>query len=47
MTGLRQACGLMTQGFQEMCLGVEVVVQKTLLEATTHDRAFAAKDLDL
>ena len=33
-----------------MCLGVEVVVQKTLLEATAHDRAFAAKatkDLDL
>ena len=50
MTGLRQACGLMTQGFQEACLGVEVVVQKMLLEATANDRAFtakAAKDLDL
>ena len=50
MTGLRQACGLMTEGFQEVCLGVEVVVQKTLQEATAHDQAFtakAAKDLDL
>ena len=50
MTGLRQACGIMMEGFQEACLGVEVVVQKALLEATTHDRAFTAKatqDLDL
>ena len=50
MTGLRQACGIMMEGFREACLGVEVVVQKTLLEATAHDRAFAAKaaqDLDL
>ena len=33
-----------------MCLGVEVVVQKTLQEATAHDQAFttkAAQDLDL
>ena len=50
MTGLRQACGLMMEGFQEACLGVEVVVQKTLQEATAHDQAFtakAARDLDL
>ena len=50
MTGLREACGLMFQGFQEACLGVEVVVQKTILEATAQDRAFtakAAKGLDL
>ena len=33
-----------------MCLGIEVVVQKALLEATVHDWAFTAKaaqDLDL
>ena len=50
MTGLREACGLMFQGFQVACLGVEVVVQKTLLEVTAQDRALtakAAKDLDL
>ena len=50
MTRLRQTCGLMTQGFEEVCLGVEVVVQKMLLEATATDRAFttkAAKDLNL
>ena len=50
MLGLRQACGLMMEGFQEACLGIEVVVQRTLLEATAHDWAFTAKatqDLDL
>ena len=50
MTGLQEACGLMFQGFQEAWYGIEVVVQKTLLEATAQDRAFtakAAKDLDL
>ena len=50
MTGLRQACGIMMEGFWEACLGVEVVVQKALLEVTAHDRAFTAKvaqDLDL
>ena len=50
MTSLRKACGLMSEGFQQACLDVEVVVQKTLLEATAHDRAFTtktAKDLDL
>ena len=50
MTGLRQACGLMMEGFREACLGIEVVVQKALLEAIAHDRAFATKaaqDLDL
>ena len=50
MTGLRQACGIMMEGFWEACLGIEVVVQKTLQEATAHDRAFTAKatqDLDL
>ena len=50
MTALRKACGLMLEGFQEVCLDVEVVVQKMLAEVTAHDRAFAAKaakDLDL
>ena len=50
MTRLWEACGLMFQGFQEACLGVEVIVQNTLLEATAKDRAFtakAAKDLGL
>ena len=50
MTGLWEACGLMSQGFQEACLSIEVVVQKTILEATAQDRAFTAKatkDLDL
>ena len=31
MTRLRQACGIMMEGFREACLGVEVVVQKALL----------------
>ena len=43
MTGLQQACGIMMEGFQEACLGIEVVVQRTLLEATAHDWAFTAK----
>ena len=43
MTALRKACGLISEGFQEACLDVEVVVQTTLAEATSHDRAFAAK----
>ena len=50
MTGLRKACGLMSEGFQQACLDVEVVVQKTIEEATAHEWAFtakAAKDLDL
>ena len=50
MTGLRQACGIMMEDFREACLGVEVVVQKALLEVTAHDWAFTAKaaqDLDL
>ena len=50
MTTLRKACGLMSEGFWEACLDVEVVVQTMLAEATAHDRAFAAKaakDLDL
>ena len=50
MTALRKACGLMSEGFQEACLDVEVVVQTTLAEATAHDLVFAAKaakDLDL
>ena len=40
----------MSEGFREACLDVEVVVQMTLVEATAHNRAFAAKaakDLDL
>ena len=50
MTRLRQACGIMMEGFQEVCLCIEVVVQKTLQEATAHDWVFTAKatqDLDL
>ena len=43
MTGLREACRLMTEGFQQVCLDVEVVVQKTIQEATAHDQAFTAK----
>ena len=40
----------MLEGFQEVCLDVEVVVQTMLAEAMSHDWAFtakAAKDLDL
>ena len=50
MTALRKACGLMSEGFQEECLDVKVVVQTMLAEAMPHDQAFAAKaakDLDL
>ena len=50
MTALRKACGLMSEGFREACLDVEVVVQMMLAEATSHNQAFAAKaakDLDL
>ena len=50
MTGLRKACGLMTEGFRQACLDVEVVVQKTIQEVTVHDWAFttkAAQNLDL
>ena len=50
MTTLRKACGLMLEGFREVCLDVEVVVQTMLAEAMSHDWAFtakAAKDLDL
>ena len=50
MEGLKEACGLMTKGFQQACLDVEVVVQKTLEDATEHNQAFTAKaaqDLDL
>ena len=47
MTRLRQPCVIMMEGFWEACLGIEVVVQKALLEVTAHDRAFTAKDLDL
>ena len=50
MTALKEACGLMSEGFQEACLDVKVVVQTTLAEAMAHDQAFAAKatkDLDL
>ena len=43
MTTLRKACGLMSEGFWEACLDVEVVVQMMLAEATAHDRAFATK----
>ena len=49
MTALRKTCGFMSEGFWEVCLDVEVVVQKMLAEATAHDWAFAAKaakDLD-
>ena len=50
MTRLREACRLITEGFQPACLDVEIVVQKTRQEATAHNWAFTAKaaqDLDL
>ena len=50
ITGLRKACRLMTEGFRQVYLDVEVVVQKTIEEVTAHDWAFTAKaaqDLDL
>ena len=40
----------MMEGFQQACLDVEVVVRKTIENATAHDWAFtdkAAQDLDL
>ena len=40
----------MSEGFQEACLDVKVVVETTLAEAMAHDRAVATKavkDLDL
>ena len=49
MEGLKIACRLMTEGFQQACLDVEVVVQKTLEDATANIQAFTAKaaqDLD-
>ena len=50
MARLKEACGLMTDGFQQACLDVEVVVWKMIEDATAHNRAFttkAAQDLDL
>ena len=50
MMGLKMMCGLMTRGFQQVCLDVEYAVQKTLEEAMAHNQAFtqaAAEDLDL
>ena len=47
--GLKEVCSLMTTGFQHACLDVEVIVQKTLEEATRLNRNFtvaAAQDLD-
>ena len=50
MMGLKITCSLMTGEFQQACLDVEHMVQKTLEEATAHNQAFtqvAAEDLDL
>ena len=50
MEGLKVACGLMTEGLQQACLDVEVIVQKMLEDTTAHDWVFtkkAAQDLDL
>ena len=47
--GLKEVCGLMTTGFQHVCLDVEAIVQKTLEEATWLNCDFtvaAAQDLD-
>ena len=47
--GLKEVCGLMTTGFQRACLDIEVIMQKTLEEATQLNRDFtmaAAQDLD-
>ena len=50
MKGLKEACRLMTAGFQQACLDVEEIVQKTLEEAMEQNWVFiatAAQDLDL
>ena len=47
IAGLREACGLMTEGFQQVCLDVEVVVRKMIEDAVSDDRAKAAQDLAL
>ena len=50
MAGLKEAFRLMTEGFQQACLDVEVVVRKTVEDVTAHNRALTAKaaqDLDL
>ena len=47
--GLKEVCGMMTTGFQHVCLDVEAIVQKTLEETTQLNRDFtmaAAQDLD-
>ena len=47
--GLKEVCDLMMTGFQHACLDVEVIVQKTLEEATRINCDFtvaAAQDLD-
>ena len=50
MARLKEACGLMMEGFQQACVDIEVVVRKTIEDASAHDWAFSAKaaqDLDL
>ena len=50
MEGLKVACRLMTKGFQQACLDMEVVVQKTLEDNMALDQAFtekATQDLNL
>ena len=50
MEGLKEACRLMTEGFEQACLDMEVVEQKTIEDAMANDRAFTVKtaqDLNL
>ena len=50
MVRLRETCGLMTQGFHQAGLDVEVVVRKMIQDAMAHDWALTTKatqDLDL
>ena len=50
MEGQKITCELMTQGFQQACLDIKYLVQKTMEEARAHDWAFTqvdTEDLDL
>ena len=50
MEGLKITCELMNKGFQQACLDVEYLMQKTMEEATAQDWAFTqttTENLDL
>ena len=50
LEGLKIMCELMNEGFQQACLDVECIVEKTMEEATSHDWEFTqatTEDLDL